>query len=361
MEVYRKCFGKEITGDELFVGIDVHKTTWHVTIVDRRQHIVTKFSQPSDAGALLERLSKAKSEGLHVSCAYEAGYFGFTLARKLAGEGYPCMATPPNMIPVIVGQKVKTDSIDSKKLAIFLCKGILKGVWIPPEEMHHHRAMQRARDETQKAKKVLMAQIKAKFSEYGVNFAESGHWSKAFIESLLATEMGSRELNMVKLFQISRLRSLVAEVESYDTAIRNLKSHPMYRDAVSCLVTIPGVGVLTAMRILLEIGDFRRFPSAGTIGSFRGLTPSQYTSGDSVKMGHISRCGKRQIRETLTEASWNLVRRDPGMNAFFKAISLRRDRKRAIVAVGRKLITIMRAMVIGGNHYVSRPMPAINA
>ena len=80
------------------------------------------------------------------------------------------MVASPNMIPVMVGKKDKTDQIDSNKLAVFHCKGLLSGIWIPPEELHNYRALQRVRDETQKAKKVLMAQIKAKFSEYGIGF-----------------------------------------------------------------------------------------------------------------------------------------------------------------------------------------------
>ena len=134
MESYKECFGNGMTGDELFVGIDVHKTTWHVTAVDRAQKKITSFSQPAGSDALITRLEKARSEGIHVRCVYEAGYFGYRLSRDLNKAGYSCIVTSPNMIPVMVGKKVKTDRIDSNKLAVFLCKGLLSGIWIPPED-----------------------------------------------------------------------------------------------------------------------------------------------------------------------------------------------------------------------------------
>ena len=201
-----------------------------------------------------------------------------------------------------------------------------------------------------------MAQIKAKLMEYGLQFPESSNWTKIFIASLLDINMGSRELGIVRDRQIARLKGLMDEVLFYDAEIRALSKCPTYKEDAAILETIPGVGTITAMRLLLELGDFRRFGSAGAIASYSGLTPSQYSSGDSVRMGRISRCGRPKIRELLIEASWNLIRWDSGMKAIYLDLSKRRDKKRAIVAIGRKLLIIMRAMVLGGTKYQKRPM-----
>jgi len=360
MGVYNICFGKEMTGSELFVGIDVHKTSWHITAVDQEQETITSFSQPAGIDVLIARLEKAREVGIHVNCVYESGYFGYKLQRTLESAGFPCIVTPPNMIPVQVGKKVKTDRLDSRKLAVFHCKGLLEKVWVPSKEMHDHRALQRARDEVQKAKKALMVQIKAKYSEYGIAFPESHHWTKKLIASLAAMPLGSDSLEMVRDRQIMRLRGLMEDVAFYDAKIKKLSGHHFYQETVSRLLTIPGVGMITAMRLMLEIGGYHRFHSGDRLASYSGLTPSQYSSGDTVRMGHISRCGRPQIREILIEAAWVLTGRDAGMKQFFERIALRRDRKRAIVAVARKLLTIMWSMATKGTNFLPRQVHPIS-
>jgi len=125
-----------ISEEELFVGIDLHKQRWHVTIrtVDLE---VFSASIPGTWEALQRLL--ARYADYQLRAVYEAGYFGFWLHDRLVAHGIHCLVTPPSLVPQEYGNRVKTDRRDSRKLAHLLAKGMLKGVWVPSEEERYHR------------------------------------------------------------------------------------------------------------------------------------------------------------------------------------------------------------------------------
>ncbi len=89
-----------------------------------------------------------------------------------------------------------------------------------------------------------------------------------------------------------------------------LSKTELYRERVELLMTIPGIGIIAAMELLLELQDVNRFQRADQLAAYVGLTPSQYTSADKVRMGRITRVGKNSLRATLVQASWALIRKD---------------------------------------------------
>jgi transposase len=134
---------KEVVKSEyLFVGIDLHKRTWHVTI---RTDEVELFngSVPGRWEALRKLLHRYRAQRVHA--VYEAGYFGFWLYDHLTEYGVDCLVTPPSLIPMEHGNCVKTDRRDSQKLAHLLAKGMLKRVWVPSAEERFHRQVIRRR------------------------------------------------------------------------------------------------------------------------------------------------------------------------------------------------------------------------
>ena len=123
-------------GEDLFVGIDLHKIRWHVTI---RTFDLERFSAsiPGTWEALHRVLSRYSGHTLQA--VYAAGYFGFRLHDRLVAHTIPCIVTPPSLVPQEYGNRVKTDRRDSSKLARLLAKGMLKRVWVPSEEELYHR------------------------------------------------------------------------------------------------------------------------------------------------------------------------------------------------------------------------------
>lgn len=131
-----------------------------------------------------------------------------------------------------------------------------------------------------------------------------------------------------------------------------LSKTELYRERVELLMTIPGIGIIAAMELLLELQDVSRFQRADQLAAYVGLTPSQYTSADKVRMGRITRVGKNSLRATLVQASWALIRKDGVMQEKYDRLKSRSGGKRAIVAVARTLLIRMRRMLLDNEPYV---------
>jgi len=126
----------------------------------------------------------------------------------------------------------------------------------------------------------------------------------------------------------------------------------LYRERVEILTSIPGIGMIAAMELLLELQDIKRFQRADELAAYVGLTPSQYTSADKVRMGRITCVGKNSLRAMLIQASWTLIRKDGVMREKYDRLKSRSGGKRAIVAVARTLLIRMRRLLLDNNPYV---------
>ena len=181
----------QVTGrEDLFVGIDIHKNRWHVTI---RSFDVEVFS--ASIPGVWEALHRvlARYAGHRLQVVYEAGYFGFRLHDRLVAHGIPCLVTPPSLVPQEYGNRVKTDRRDSSKLAHLLAKGMLKRVWVPSEEELYHRQVIRRRRQLVRDLVRTQSRIKAELRFYGVHLEEPrGRWTQIYLESLRSIRFGNR-------------------------------------------------------------------------------------------------------------------------------------------------------------------------
>ena len=134
--------------------------------------------------------------------------------------------------------------------------------------------------------------------------------------------------------------------------LRKLSETKLYQERVQILTSTPGIGMIAAMELLLELQDVSRFQRADQIAAYVGLTPSQYSSADKVRMGRITCVGKNSLRATLVQASWALIRKDGVMREKYDRLKSRSGGKRAIVAVARILLIRMRRMLLDNNPYV---------
>ncbi len=144
------------------------------------------------------------------------------------------------------------------------------------------------------------------------------------------------------------------QVAKQTKLLKELSLTEQYRDRVNILTSIPGVGLITAMEVLLELQDVDRFQKADQITAYVGLTPSQYSSADKVRMGRITRIGKNSLRSVLVEASWTLIRKDKELRLKYERIKRRAGGKRAIVAIARTLLIRMRRILINEEFYIPR-------
>jgi transposase len=339
-----------LKGEELFVGVDLHKNKWHVTI---RTGDVELFSG-SIAGTWesLRRLL-AQYEGNRIQVVYEAGCFGFWLYDKLVDDGFQCIVTPPSLVPQEYGNRVKTDRRDSRKLSHLLAKGLLKRVWVPSEQERYHRQVIRRRRQLVRDRVRTQSRIKSELRFYGVFLPEPrGPWTQIYFENLKRIRFGNRWMQESFKRLLEEYEFLTGLIDKQTQLLKDLSKKSLYRERVKILTSIPGVGLITAMEILLELQDVSRFRRADQLAAYVGLTPSQYTSADKVRMGRITGTGKDSVRTALVECSWWLIRKDKTVQSKYERIKARSGAKRAIVAIARILLLRIRRMLLDVQPYI---------
>lgn len=337
------------SGEELFAGIDLHKSTWHVTIMTVNVELFCA-SIPGKWEALQKILKRYK--GCKITAVYEAGYFGFWLYDRLRGYGIECIVTPPSLIPQEYGNRIKTDRRDSRKLAHLLAKGMLKRVWVPSKEEQYHRQVSRRRRQLIKDRVRTQGRIKSEIQFYGIDIGETrGKWSKVYLENLHRIRFKNRWMQESFNRLLELYDFLDKQVENQTKLLKELSETEFYRNRVEILLSVPGIGVIVAMEILLELQDVSRFRRAEQLAAYVGLTPSQYSSADKIRMGRITGIGKNSVRTALVEASWKLITKDGAMYDKYERIKARAGAKRAIVAVARTLLLRTRRMLLYGHPY----------
>jgi transposase len=349
-----KSMTKQLQGEKLFIGIDLHKRRWHVTI---RTADVEIFSN-SIAGRWQE-LKKVlnRYKGCRIHAVYEAGFLGFWLFDHLTQYGVDCIVTPPSLIPQEHGNRVKTDRLDSRKLARLLAKGLLKSIWVPSVEERFHRQVIRRRRQLVGDRVRTQNRIKSELCFYGIDLpAPHGQWSKVYFENLQRIKFNNRWMQQSFNQLLKQYEFLCTQIDKQTQLLKQLAKLPLYRDRVKILRSIPGIGLLTAMEILLELQDVSRFRRAEQLAAYVGLTPSQYSSADKIRMGRITRMGKNAVRSALVESCWHLIRKDKAMRKKYEQIKARAGAKRAIVAVSRKLILCIRRLLLDNRLYVYEPV-----
>ena len=342
---------KELQPDEkVFVGIDLHNNKWHVTARTAELELFSG-SIPGKWEALQRILQRYK--GHRIEAVYEAGYFGFWLHDRLSDYGAECIVTPPSLIPQEYGNRVKTDRRDSRKLAHFLAKGMLKRGWVPTEKERYHRQVTRRRRQLVRDRTRTQSRIKAELKLYGFDIsAPHGSWTKTFLVNLGRIRFNNRWMQESFNRLLEQYHFLDKQINKQTDLLRELSETALYKERVKILMTIPGIGMIAAMELLLELQDITRFQRADQLAAYVGLTPSQYSSADKVRMGRITCVGKNSLRAMLIQASWTLIRKDGVMREKYDRLKSRSGGKRAIVAVARTLLIRVRRLLLDNNPYV---------
>lgn len=328
-------------GKNIHVGIDVHKKTYSITAVCGAD-IVERDSMRAEPEALVRYLQKhfAKSR---IFSVYEAGFSGFSLHRKLVGAGIRNIVINPASVAVASNDKVKTDMRDSKKLAEQLRNGSLQGIYIPGTAEELRRILTRTREQLVQHRAKVATQIKSKLHYFGLIPADDDNKpiSTLYIKKLEALGLPD-ELAFCLRILAEEWRFLSMKLKEFagklaEQACGDADLEKVYR-------SVPGVGDITGRILANELGDLsERFRNERALFSFTGLTPSEHSSGEHVRKGHISRQGSSRIRKYLVEIAWRAIRKDDALAEIFARIAKTRGKKRAIVAIARKLIGRIRS------------------
>jgi transposase len=295
---------------QVFCGIDVHFKHWDLCFVCDGE-VIEKFRLTTNYELLITRLRKYE-HARKISFVYEAGFCGFWLYRKLISDNYDCIVTPPSKM-LKSQNKVKTDKRDAQKLAFYLSAGLLKSVYVPSIEIESDRRVIRRRAQIVKKQTRAKNQIKSFLHLHGLKTPEGikSSWSNRYLLWLEGLHFDYQSDNftlsgLIKSYR--RIREDLVEVTRY---IRVLSKSERYKKDYKRITSARGVGLITAMTFLLEIFNFTRFSSADHFSSFLGMTPSQFSTGDKVRLGHITREGNAHVRRVLTESAWIVIKHDP--------------------------------------------------
>jgi transposase len=343
-----------LRNEKVFVGLEDSKKTWCLCVRSGGV-IVHETSMPAQY-EVLRNYFHNKFPECQIQVMYEAGFRGFELHDQLVADGWECVVTPPHTVTEEKVQRKKNDRTDCRRLAKNLENGDYRKCFVPDKELREDRQISRTYGQVQADIKRVRNRIRRMLEFHGLdNGLPAGRWSGAAYtrlrQHLAEIEMSdSLRLSFETMFkELEYLRQLK---KGLLLQLRRLARSDRYKRSVELLKSAPGIGMLTAIRLTLEWGEVNRFGRKEEFASFLGMVPSDYSSGEQERRGHITRQGNRSVRGWLVESSWVAIRYDPVLLEKFRRV-LRNcgSKKKAIVAVARKLALRLRWALLSGQPY----------
>ncbi len=344
----------DFSGKNLFIGLDVHKKSWSVTIVvDGMEH--RTFTQPPDPLALNNYLQRMFPGGTYYS-AYEAGFCGYGIHRELNTLGIKNIVLNAADIPSSQKDKLeKHDPVDSRKIARGLEKGLLRAIYIFDRNQEELRSLNRTRFYLMRDLRRSKNRIKSFLYYYGISIPpeyDNNLWTLKYIGWL-------KQIQMKTLSGQEALMNLISSYEYHRAQILTLSRQIRVRikeydnELYSLLKTIPGIGPLTSSALITELGDINRFPHIDHLSSFMGLIPRVKQSGESSYSGGITfRCNS-YLRTLLIESSWQAIRQDPALMQYYHEHLINNKGQRVIIKIARKLLNRIRYVMKNRQPYVT--------
>ena len=292
-----------------YVGIDAHKRELHVAMLIGTAATPVTWTVENEPKAIerLHRKLERDAPGL-VRVCYEAGPCGYALQRQLTKGRVSCVVIAPALMPRKPGDRVKTDKRDARKLAELFRAGLLTTVRPPTLAEEAVRDLCRARDDARDDVQRARHRLGKLLLRRGLHFAGK-NWTRAHRQWIATIEWehaAERAVVEDYLLAIDQVESRLGEL---DARLAETAQTAPYREPVAWLRCFRGIDTLTAMLILAELHDFRRFPSPRALMAYLGLVPSEDSSGDRHRRGRITKTGNGLVRRVLIETSWHYQHR----------------------------------------------------
>lgn len=343
------------------IGCDLHDRWMLLKVAVGTGKPVKKSFPTSDAAEMIDWLKEfaRRHDSCRIVFAYEASGMGFGLYDDLRDAGIECHVLAPTHLPHTTHRrKNKTDEKDAEMILDEVRASVLAGrklpaVWVPDPETRDDReplrlrlALARQRTQIKNQIRCLLKRSKLSLPDW---FTKSGDWSKRSVSWLRAVAAGD-EGNLLAGVRavLARLVELYVsfseQLNALDEVIGKLAKKKRYAKAFRKLKLIKGVGTLTAMVFLTEIGDLNRFANRRQLAAYLGLAPAAFETGErDDRKGRITRQGPAQVRHVLCQAAWTAVRCTDKWKDTYERIKrgTQKRNKVAIVAVMRKLAITM--------------------
>jgi transposase len=309
------------TTSNIYLGLDVHKDSITVAVCRRAGPPESVERYPNDLAKLrrvFDRLGKDKK----VRACYEAGWAGFALQREISAWGHHCDVIAPSLIPQRPGLQRKHDKRDAVDLARLYRASELTVIRVPDESEERVRDLLRCRGTLQHEVLKSRHYILKFLGRRGLVFRAAKNWSQAHYSWLRRLAAANSPLKGEDAIVFSEYLALleykVSRRDEMDRRIQILAMSPEYAPGVALLMCFRGIQVHTAMVLLTEIGDWRRFKSPRQLMAFLGLVPRERSSGDRERRGSITKAGNAHCRHVLVQAAWS-YRHQPRLSTSLKA------------------------------------------
>ncbi len=339
-----------------WAGLDVHAAKVVACVVDAESGEMTVHRLPGDTCAVV-----AFCAGLPgpTRVAYEAGPTGYGLARALGAAGIGCVIAAPGKIERPAQDRIKTDARDAERLVRLLMIDGLHAVRIPSPQEEALRDLVRAREDLRGDLMRARHRLSKLLLRHDVRYEDtSSRWGERHRSWLAKVDLGERGAQLTMSEYVGAIDALQVRRGTLEAAISELIGSSPWAQDVARLRCLRGIDTLSAVGLAVEVGDFARFEHPRLLASYLGLVPSEHSSGESRRQGHITKSGSRHARRLLVEAAWHyrraprlgtvLERRQDGqeqaviaiawraqqrLHHVWRQLDLRRGKRRTVVAV----------------------------
>ena len=287
-----------------YIGLDVHKATIAVAIAEEAAPPTSYGSIANDPSAIRTLMTRLGGPQVELRVAYEAGPTGYALHRQLAKMGIDCSVVAPSLIPKRAGDKVKTDRRDALKLARLLRSGDLTPVWVPDEAHEALRSLVRARADA-KADQLRAKHRLSKFVLRQGCWPPIGvrNWSQRYFTWLRQLEFVHLPDRLVFADYLAEVTAAGERIKRLEAALHQCAQSSSQVALIRALQAFRGIGFLSAVTLVAEAGDLRRFRTAPQFMAYVGLVPSESSSGGKQQRGSITKTGNSLLRHVLGEAA----------------------------------------------------------
>lgn len=326
----------------LYVGIDVHKKRWVVSVRSYDLELKT-FSMTASAEQLEVFLLNTYPDAIfHI--VYECCFSGFWIYDYFREKCYDIIVTPTNRI-YRDGSIVKTDKIDSRKLAFQHSRDLLKEVKVPTMKIREYRSIFRIYDKEKMREGQILRQIRS-ILECKNHQLKWEKWNKKFIEKLKSVRFQEDIFNRKFEVLIKEYEFVKEQIKDTEKRIKEIGDDEELGTKVKRLEQINGIGIISAVRLVVYLFDRKnKFENGEKLVHYLGLTPGEHSSDETIIRSRTGLIGNKQLRSIIIQLAWISVRKDGSLLDKFERVYKNTGcKQKAIVAVSRKLMMKIHAI-----------------
>ncbi len=328
-----------------YSGLDVSLKETFISIIDSSGSIVKEGFVPTDIFSISKYLKAVDCE--YEKIGIESGQLSISLCKGLIAEGLPITCVDARHMAAALSARInKNDRNDARGIAQMMRAGLYKEVEIKSDEACQVKVVLGSRRQLVRSRQQIMGTIRGLLKIYGIKLSGKSS-SKNFKSSI------EEAIDRLDPVSCGSIEALVKSVEAIEASLNQLDKMvgALGRADEDCqrLMTVPGVGVITAMTYKTALDNPERFERSETVGAYVGLTPRQYASGEVDRHGSISKMGPQECRTMLYEAAQSLLvicKKKSGLKTWGLKLAKKKGMKKAIVAVARKMAVIMHRMLV---------------